>query len=213
MPKGYALGAALSTRGGGHCSGSPLVEFSSKEYEPAGYEGKADLVASTERFHAVLNSLGICYFVTTWEGPDLLNEDDLSRLVSAATGWNLKTSELMEIGERIHTLERLFNAVHAGFDRKDDYPPERIFREPIRSGLFKGERLHREQFDKMLDRNYEMHGWDERGLLKIETLESLELLRDIKQLPVSGRIRRGPSPRDRRSFNENRLNEENGEMA
>jgi aldehyde:ferredoxin oxidoreductase len=70
MPKGYVLGAALSTRGGGHCSGSPMVEFSSKEYDAAGYEGKANLVASTERFHAVLNSLGICFFVTTWEGPD-----------------------------------------------------------------------------------------------------------------------------------------------
>jgi aldehyde:ferredoxin oxidoreductase len=179
MPKGYALGAALSTRGGGHCSGSPLVEFSSREYDPAGYEGKADLVASVERFHAVLNSLGICFFVTTWEGPDLLNEDDLSHLVSAATGWDLETSELMEAGARVHTLERLFNAAHAGFDRKDDYPPERFFHEPIRSGPFQGEVMDRDKFDRMLDRNYEIHGWSKEGIPRAETLEKLGLARVV----------------------------------
>ena len=180
IPKGYALGAALSTRGGGHCSGSPLTEFSSEQDSPVSYEGKAELVAYFERFHAVVNSLGLCFFVTFWEGPDLLNEEDLSGLVSAATGWDLEASELMETGERIHTLERLHNAVYAGFDRKDDYPPERFFSEPIRSGPFKGEVMDRAEFDRMLDRNYEIHGWDQRGIPRADTLERLGLIRPAR---------------------------------
>ena len=175
IPKGYALGAALSTRGGGHCSGSPLVEFSSNGLPPDTYEGKAEMVAYFERFHAMINSLGVCFFVTVWEGQDLLDEEDFSGLVRAATGWDLEASELMETGERIHTLERLFNALHAGFDRKDDYPHERFFREPIKSGPFKGEVMHREEFDRMLDKNYEIHGWNECGLPRKDTLEKLGL--------------------------------------
>ena len=148
IPKGYALGAALSTRGGGHCSGSPMIEFSSSEFPPETYQGKAELVAYFERFHSVVNSLGVCFFVTVWEGPDLLDEQSLADLVQAATGWDVEASDLMEAGERIHTLERLFNSVYAGFDRKDDYPPERFFREPIKSGPFRGEVMDREGFDQ-----------------------------------------------------------------
>ena len=180
IPKGYALGAALSTRGGGHCSGSPIVEFSSGRFSPVTYEGKAELVAYFERFHSVLNSLGVCFFVTVWEGPDLLDEEDLAGLVRAGTGWDVEASELMETGERIHTLERLSNAVYAGFDRKNDYPPERFFREPIKSGPFQGELMDREAFDRMLDKNYEIHGWSEQGLPRGDTLEKLGLTQLIK---------------------------------
>jgi aldehyde:ferredoxin oxidoreductase len=180
IPKGYALGAALSTRGGGHCSGSPIVEFSSGRFSPVTYEGKAELVAYFERFHSVLNSLGVCFFVTVWEGPDLLDEEDLAGLVRAGTGWDVEASELMETGERIHTLERLSNAVYAGFDRKNDYPPERFFCEPIKSGPYRGEVMRREEFDRMLDKNYEIHGWNEQGLPRGDTLEKLGLTQLIK---------------------------------
>jgi len=180
IPKGYALGAALSTRGGGHCSGSPLAEFFPDRLAPASYEGKAELVAYFERFHAVINSLGVCFFVTIWEESDLLDEEDFSGLVRAATGWDIEVSELMEVGERVHTLERLFNTLHAGFDRKDDYPPERFFREPIQSGPFTGEVMRREEFDQMLDENFEIHGWSKRGLPRIETIKKLGLAQLIK---------------------------------
>ena len=189
MPKAYALGAALSTRGGGHCSGSPIIEFSSSHISPASYEGKAELVAYFERFHSVANSLGVCFFVTVWEGPDLLDEQDLAGLVRASTGWDMAASELMEAGERIHTLERLFNAVYAGFDRKNDYPPERFFREPIKSGPFWGEVMDREAFDRMLDTNYEIHGWNEQGLPREDTLHKLGLTQLVKD--SSGIYRNG----------------------
>lgn len=203
LPKGYALGAALSTRGGGHCSGSPMVEFSShglatdpltpelveKAYgvrtvvDPITYEGKAELVAHHEALHAVLNSLGVCFFVSISESPDLLDERDFADLIALATGWDMDAVELREIGERIHTLERLFNALHAGFDRKDDYPSQRFFREPIKSGPFSGEVLDKQEFDRMLDENYTIHGWNRNGLPTLEVLEKLGLSKLLNRLP------------------------------
>ena len=203
LPKGYALGAALSTRGGGHCSGSPMVEFSShglatdpltpelveKAYgvrtvvDPITYEGKAELVAHHEALHAVLNSLGVCFFVSISESPDLLDERDFADLIALATGWDIDAVELREIGERIHTLERLFNALHAGFDRKDDYPSQRFFREPIKSGPFSGEVLDKQEFDRMLDENYTIHGWNRNGLPTLEVLEKLGLSKLLNRLP------------------------------
>ncbi|MBA7496454.1 putative oxidoreductase YdhV [subsurface metagenome] len=190
MPKGYGLGAALATRGGGHCSGSPLTEFSpgrispeiaeriygvSTASNPSTYKGKAKLVAYHERLHAVLNSLGVCFFTTVWEGTDLLTWGDLAELVSAATGWTIDENDLTEIGERIHTLERWFNAVHAGFDRKNDYPPQRFFDEPIKSGPYKGQLLDKAKFDEMLTENYKIHGWNKNGLPQKKRLKELGL--------------------------------------
>ena len=195
MPKGWALGTALATRGGGHCSGAPIVEFAagkssaeilspqlaeklygvSTATDPSAYEGKAKLVAYHEKLHAVLNSIGMCFFNSIWEGYELLNEEDIAGLISAATGWNLDKHELLEIGERIHNLERMFNKKHAGFDRKDDYPPERFLTEKVKSGPYKGELMDREKFDQMLDENYKIHGWDNKGIPKAETLKRLNL--------------------------------------
>ena len=50
--------------------------------------------------------------------------------------------------------------IHAGFSRKDDYPPARLMEEPIQSGPFKGERLKKDDWDKMLDEYYAIHHWD-----------------------------------------------------
>ena len=195
MPKGWALGTALSTRGGGHCSGAPIVEFAAgkssaemltpelaeKLYgvatatDPAAYEGKAELVAYHERLHAVLNSLGICFFNSIWEGYELLDEHDIVHLLNAATGWDLDRFELLNIGERIHNLERMFNYKHAGLDRKDDYPPARFMEEKIKSGPYRGEFMDRGKFDQMLDENYRIHGWSNQGIPKAQTLSKLGL--------------------------------------
>jgi len=83
---------------------------------------------------------------------------------------------LMEIGERIYTIERMFNA-REGFTRKDDALPERFFKEPTPIGLpiVKGRKIDRERFNMMLDEYYVLHGWDNKGVPTKETLEKLGL--------------------------------------
>jgi aldehyde:ferredoxin oxidoreductase len=81
----------------------------------------------------------------------------------------------MDIGERIHNLERMFNFKHAGLNRKDDYPPARFMEEKIKNGPYKGEYMDRKKYDLMLDENYRIHGWSKQGIPVPETLISLGL--------------------------------------
>jgi aldehyde:ferredoxin oxidoreductase len=123
--------------------------------------------------------------VSISESPDLLNEGDFSDLIALATGWDIGAEELLNVGERIHTVERLFNALHASFSRKDDYPSRRFFREPIKSGPFAGEVVDKQEFDRMLDQNYAIHGWSRQGLPEMEVLKELGLLELLNRLPCN----------------------------
>ena len=183
--KGWALGVVVSERAGGHTRGAPLTEFGDIPSElaqkiwgienasdPTSYDGKAQLVAYYERFHAVLDSVGMCYFMSNWMEPSLLEPNDLAELITAATGWKVTSDSLMQIGERIHTLGKLFNQTYAGFGRAEDYPPERLMTEPVDSGPFAGELLDRKSWDKMLDEYYSLHEWDvETGHVTKEVLK------------------------------------------
>lgn len=186
--KAWALGVVVSERGGGHTRGAPLSDLKGISSEmgeklwgvpeasdPAIYDGKAKIVVYYERFHSVLDSLGICSLTSNWADPSLPDPNDYARLLSAATGSTITSEELMEIGERIHTFGKAFNMIHAGFSRKDDYPPARLMEEPIQSGPFQGERLRKADWDKMLDEYYSLHHWDRETSWC--TKESLELLR------------------------------------
>ena len=194
--KGWALGVVISTRGGGHTSGAPMTEFMglsreiSKKYwdvesagDPTSYENKAKLVFYYENLHAVVNSLGVCLFVSDWSGPDLLNLDDFSTLLSHASGVSFKKNDLRVIGEKIVNIEKIFNVLHGNFRRKDDYPPPRFFNEKVKSGPLKGEVLDKKMWDIMLDQYYDLHEWDKTtSLPKRDTLEKLSLIEVLKEL-------------------------------
>ncbi|MCK4825814.1 hypothetical protein KA005_59245, partial [bacterium] len=194
--KGWALGTVLSARGGTHTRGAVFgprfagmsSELSQKYYGaktvtvPTAYEGKAELVTFFEKLEAVADSLGLCTFATlVWApAPNAITPQDMAKLYSAATGLQLDYRELMMVGERIHNLEKAFNVLHTNWTRKHDYPPRRFVEEPVKMhGSLKGERLHKDRWDKMLDEYYGLHGWDKiTGWPTREALEKLGL-RDI----------------------------------
>jgi len=187
--KAWALGVVVSERAGGHTRGAPLTEFGdipesiAEEVWGVGhaseahrYDQKAKLVVYYEQLHAILDSLGLCYFMSNWMEPSLLGPQELAELTSAATGWECSSESLMRIGERIHTIGKLFNMAVGGFGRKDDYPPERLQNEPVDSGPCAGELLDRANWDELLDDYYRLHGWDtETGNVRDETLRDLRL--------------------------------------
>ncbi|MCG8509145.1 MAG: aldehyde ferredoxin oxidoreductase C-terminal domain-containing protein, partial [Rhodospirillales bacterium] len=72
-----------------------------------------------------------------------------------ALGTNTWRNELTEYNRNIR---------HAGFSRRDDIFPERLFEEPT-TGAKAGETLGRTEFEQMLDEFYDLHEWDrETGL-------------------------------------------------
>ncbi|MCD4672265.1 MAG: aldehyde ferredoxin oxidoreductase C-terminal domain-containing protein, partial [Anaerolineaceae bacterium] len=142
IAKSFGLGHATSNRGADHLYGMPaldlagnwevarklfpeeilaeLMELSNEKY-------KADVVVYGEHFCAVVDSLGVCKFSTA-ETYALMPIDLAAGL--QALGYDYTEESLLEIGERIVNLERLFNQLH-GFGRKDDTLPQRFTAEPL----------------------------------------------------------------------------------
>lgn len=97
----------------------------------------------------------------------------------------------MFLGRRIHNIEKAFNTLHRNFGVQDDYPPERFFDEPVRTGPYKGSLFTRNDWQNMLEEYYCLHGWDAKSRLQTETLLKelnlsfvLERLKDAGKLPI-----------------------------
>ena len=56
----------------------------------------------------------------------------------------------------------VFN-VREGVTRKDDYLPERFYREPLKKGAADGHVVEKERFEGMLNKYYRIRGWDRDG--------------------------------------------------
>lgn len=117
---------------------------------------------------AVLDSLGICNFTSRGE-PQGLKE--FAGLYSLATGMELNERDLITTGERINTLERMFNN-REGFSRKDDTLPERFLSETLPEGPSAG---HTVPLEQLLDDFYQVRSWDANGLPTREILAKLGL--------------------------------------
>ncbi len=184
-----ALGITTSTRGADHLRGRPAIDLYglpedfleeiyggkiSSDYRS--YEGKSRMVWWQELLYAVTDSLGTCKFQTVFLAVHAPKWDEYSKLIHLASGMEYSSTQLMEIGERIYTIERMFN-IREGFSRKDDILPERYFTEATPIGLprVKGIKIDRKKFEKMLDEYYTLHGWDNDGIPTENTLEKLEI--------------------------------------
>ncbi len=201
VAKGFGLGHATSNRGADHLYGLPAMDLSGnwetarkifpaeiveQLMTPDDETYKPDMLIYGEHYCAITDSLGICKFSTT-EEYSLLPEDLLPGL--AALGIETDAAALLEAGERIVNLERLYN-VREGFRRKDDQLPRRFTQEslpvlenvldPVTGQTRLGQplavaRLY--DFDAMLDRYYRLRGWDADGCPRPATLERLGLSR------------------------------------
>ena len=192
VSKAYGFGAIVSPRGPCHLRGSISPSLSAEKIEQLygisgirgvkSYEKKAVLVAYQENFKAVVDSVGVCSMAT-----HVIRYEDISRILSAATGRSVDVAGLIEVGERIHNVEKAYN-VRAGMKRSDDWPPWRFF-EPIPSGPSKGECLDEHRLDTMLDEYYRARGWDTKtGLPTRSKLERLKLYEVAEELNNLGKI-------------------------
>ncbi|MFP4480298.1 MAG: aldehyde ferredoxin oxidoreductase family protein [Desulfohalobiaceae bacterium] len=192
--KGMALGFAVSPRGGDHLKGLPLFEVAPDVYNkemqqelgitPGGsywleYEGKPEFMRWHEDWHCVVDSLGLCKLEGIAIKP--LFPRHFLELFQTATGCKLDIEDLRRAGERIWNLERAFNA-RLGLGKKEDMPPSRMLKDPIRTGPAMGELLEEEKFMSMLEEYYRQRGRDpDSGIPDSEKLKELGL----EQISVS----------------------------
>ena len=166
--KGIGVEYATANRGGCHVTGYTIsVEVLGvpTKADPLVTENKAQLAIATQNFACVVNSTVNCLFTTF-----ALGAKDYAQLLSAVTGWDLDTEELLRIGERIYNLERvILNKL--GFDGKDDVLPKRLLTEPLPEGPAKG---HVVKLDVMKEEYYKLRGWVD-GRPTPEKLKELEI--------------------------------------
>lgn len=96
-------------------------------------------------------------------------------MLSATTGWDMDAEELIKVGERVHTLQRMFN-MREGLRRKDDMLPKRVLSVPEFGAYKDNEECVIHSYEALLDEYYKACGWDiETGIPTPEKLEELGL--------------------------------------
>ena len=130
-------------------------------------QGKSGYVAIHQDSSAMVDSLIVCKFVNI-----AVAEEYFARALTALTGIEYSTGNLIRTGERIWNMERLYN-LREGFTSADDLLPPRLTQEPATSVGSSGWVNH---LEPMLEEYYRTRGWDESGVPKREKLQELGLL-------------------------------------
>lgn len=170
--KTMALGLAVSPRGACHNrSGAYEADFSGEVDRLRTDSKRGSLVAASEDFAAVLDSLIVCKFLRKCF-TDFYREG--AELLSKVTGWDYSNVELKRAGERIHNLKKLFN-VREGWRYDDDWLPERLLNETLPTGIAQGVGLSAAELREMIQQYYRARGWDETGNIPEEKLRALGL--------------------------------------
>ena len=175
-PRGFTgngLTNGTSNRGACHNVGGWTIraELQSGKYDRYALEGKAALVKAAQDSRAYVDSIGMC---TVVRGAFGFSEKPTGDVLESVTGHPF-TPQLMDISERIYSLERMI-LNREGIRRRDDLLPERITKETIPSGPTKGRILTGEMYDVMLDDYYRLRGWDSDGVVTQETQKKFRIV-------------------------------------
>jgi aldehyde:ferredoxin oxidoreductase len=180
---GMGLAYATAERGADHERAFPIAYEvrgaktpDGRVLDRYGVEGKAYVTKYDQDMNAFFFSVALCDMVIGAVGQERCVD-----LVNAATGWKMEAEEVPLIGERIWNMVRLFN-VREGYSRKEDTLPERVFQDPLTSGVAVGKTINRQDFEKMLDDYYKIRGWDKNGVPTREKCRELDLEDSYRQL-------------------------------
>lgn len=158
--KTMALGLAVSLRGACHNrSGAYEADFSGQVDRFHIDPQRGALVAASEDFSAILDSLIVCKFLRKCF-TDFYTEG--AEILTKVTGWSFTGAELQRIGERINTLKKLFN-LRQGWQPQDDWLPARLLSAPLPTGVGKGIELTETELRVMIKGYYEARGWTADG--------------------------------------------------
>jgi aldehyde:ferredoxin oxidoreductase len=122
-------------------------------------EKKADLVIYHQTIRPLFDMLGVCRLPWIELG---FGEKAYSEFFEAVTGVAFSLDDLLARARRHYDMTRTIKMM-LGLKRKDDYPPERVFTMPIKTGANAGKVLDRAEYDRLLDIYYAKRGWDQEG--------------------------------------------------
>ena len=151
--QGIGITYATSNRGGCHVRGymiSPEVLGLPTQLDRTVTTDKATWAKTFQDLTAVIDSMGHCLFTSFAMGAP-----EYTDLLNAATGTSWTVEQVLEIGDRIYNIERMFNKA-AGMKPEDDRLPKRLLEDPVANGPSEG---MVSQLPLTLPQYYEARGW------------------------------------------------------
>ncbi|HWQ09412.1 MAG TPA: aldehyde ferredoxin oxidoreductase C-terminal domain-containing protein, partial [Holophaga sp.] len=152
--KGMGLAYATSDRGACHLRTTFYKPELSGMIPPDAVEGKAAMLIEFEDRLNIFDTLILCRFFR-----DLYTWEELTTVISLATGLDASTEALRRRASAITDMTREFN-LREGLTLADDRLPERLHREALPDGRV----LPREDLDTMLADYYRLRGWSPEGV-------------------------------------------------
>jgi aldehyde:ferredoxin oxidoreductase len=168
--KTAALAASVAFEGS--CGLNVLSDLSgaSNRFKLAQNSGKT--VADHANFCNVAGSLIVCRYSSAVFGGGLA---ELAQYYTLATGTPTAPDTLLQVGERIETLARLFN-IREGKGTRQDILPYKILNVPVSDeGPAKGAHISTDEFQSGLNGYYTARGWTNNGIPTPEKLSALNL--------------------------------------
>lgn len=196
VPKAWALAVSTSPVAGRHLRGATMGNL---RYGPKPRTGRFNVIDYKNQAYGVYwqgktkeieDNLGICNYVGTWSGANFMDISDFVDLINTGMGLKVSEKDLMDYYAPIgRNLEKAFNSLHTNLLREDDMPPLRFMEEEVKTGPYKGSKVDKDSYNRMLDEFYHLWEWDEQtglqtrsGLLKLGLDEIAELLSRKKKL-------------------------------
>ncbi len=165
--QGQGLAYATSNRGGCHVRAyliSPEVLGLPEKLDRFELDGKPQWVKTFQDLTASIDSLGLCLFTSFAMGAG-----DYAAMYNPVAGTDHTADSILETGDRIWNIERLFN-MKAGLKKEDDTLPKRLLKEALPEG---GSKDRLALLDQMLPEYYQLRGWDESGVPTESKLKEL----------------------------------------
>ncbi|MCP4760246.1 MAG: aldehyde ferredoxin oxidoreductase family protein [archaeon] len=125
------------------------------------YDNKIAPMLEQEDRMAIIDSLIVCKFIR-----GILNWDVLVEIYNVLYDTSIDMKDLRKIAAEMVTMSRKFN-IREGLNRKDDYMPDRVYKEELINKYGSKISLDRDKYDLMLDEYYDLRGWNRNGIPKI----------------------------------------------
>jgi len=170
--KTMALGLAVNPRGACHNRSAAYdADFSGDVDRFSGDASRGAVVAASEDFAAVLDSLIVCKFLRKCFGDFYV---EAAEILTHVTGCDYSAADLRSAGTRIHTIKKLFN-IREGWRCEDDWLPKRLLVEALPTGVGAGVSVRPDELREMIAGYYKAREWTMDGLVPPWKLEQLRI--------------------------------------
>ncbi|MBI4285357.1 MAG: hypothetical protein HY670_05610 [Chloroflexi bacterium] len=151
-----------------------FLEEGADAYGNSSIEAQASYNSYDMEQYTLADLSGICMFwLEFWMWPTINSRAMMADLMTAVTGLEIDEAEATRIASRVISLVRAYS-VREGLRRQDDFDsvPKHTFEREPRPPERK---LEPDTLDQLLDKFYEIRGWDRQGIPTAANLEELDL--------------------------------------